>query len=253
MDALLSIEEIKNVSFRRANFGGYKPEDVDAFIDDVQISYEEMIREKENLLLMIDKLNQKINRFYEEDNSIKSVILSAQKIAEKSLNDAEIKTTDMMNKAAKASEKMINDAKQEVSINAEISEKLKLESANLRNQLEDIYKKHMDIISGIPNDISNIKGKESSDSLNIFSEEEQIPDVNSQHKAAHLKNEDEYSVAIDEEKISGGAGHAKSEIFSSIESESPHRKFKNLKFGKNFVKDEKEPEGVYFGIFRDKK
>ena len=42
---MLSIDDVKQVSFRRANFGGYKPEDVDAFVDDVQDSYEKILEE----------------------------------------------------------------------------------------------------------------------------------------------------------------------------------------------------------------
>ena len=44
---MLSLEDVRNVSFRKAKFGGYKPEDVDAFIDDLQISYEEILHERE--------------------------------------------------------------------------------------------------------------------------------------------------------------------------------------------------------------
>ena len=142
-ESLLTVDDIKNASFRRANFGGYKPEDVDAFIDDVQISFEQLIAEKEELLSRVKDLSAKVDKFYEEDNSIKSVILNAQKIAEKTLDDAKSKTSDMINSAAEKSEKMINEAKKKVSINAEISEKLKEESSKLRKKLEEIYEKHM--------------------------------------------------------------------------------------------------------------
>ena len=59
---MLSIDDVKNVSFRRANFGGYRPEDVDAFVDDVELSYSELLAEKKRLLFEIDHLNKKIEK-----------------------------------------------------------------------------------------------------------------------------------------------------------------------------------------------
>ena len=41
---MLTVEEIENVSFRRAGLGGYKIEDVDNFVDDVI----EKVRDLEN-------------------------------------------------------------------------------------------------------------------------------------------------------------------------------------------------------------
>ena len=100
MCGVLSIEDIKNISFRRANFGGYKPEDVDAFIDDLQVSYEQIISERDELKSSVKRLRAQIDRYHSEEYSIKDVILSAKKIAKKSLADAEYKTCDMINKAA---------------------------------------------------------------------------------------------------------------------------------------------------------
>lgn len=241
---MLSIEDIKNVSFRRANFGGYKPEDVDAFIDDIQISYEEMMRENENLKLKLDK-------FHEEDNSIRSVILNAQKVAQKALEDAKDRTTDMMHKAAEASEKMISEAKKEVSTHNEISERLKSESAKLRKQLEDIYTKHKEIIDSIPNHFSKNDKEETPKPIDIFSGKGKNSAEISQLKVISPKVDIESFSKKEEKEISGGfVDHNADDIFSSEKLESPQSKFKNLKFGKNYNKEEDKPKGVYSGIFR---
>ena len=39
---MLSLNDITNVSFRKAGFSGYRPEDVDAFIDQVRDTVEEL-------------------------------------------------------------------------------------------------------------------------------------------------------------------------------------------------------------------
>ena len=54
---MISIDEIKNVSFRKAGMsGGYRAEDVDAFIEEVIASFEQLKKEKTNLVHKIDVL-----------------------------------------------------------------------------------------------------------------------------------------------------------------------------------------------------
>ena len=41
---MMTLEEIKNVSFRKANIGGYRVDDVDDFIDKVEEMFGTMLR-----------------------------------------------------------------------------------------------------------------------------------------------------------------------------------------------------------------
>lgn len=244
---MLTVEDIKNVSFRRANFGGYKPEDVDAFIDDVQISFEQILEERERLLQEIKHLNERIDKFHEEDNSIKRVILNAQKIAEQTLENAKFKTTNMLNTAVEKSEKMIEEAKKKVSEHTEISNKLKEASSKLRSQLEDIYKKHMELIKEIPDEPPGACCDcEEKNKFVVSKDKIDIKDF----KIDSSKNKGENSALSDlqDEEVS------ENEIFSSEELELPHRKFKDLKFGNNIdsEKDGRKNHGAYFGIFKKK-
>ena len=233
---MLNIDDIKNVSFRKATFGGYKPEDVDAFVDDVQIAFEKLIYEKEKLLNQINELNLRIKKFYEEDKSIKKVILNAQTIAEKSIDAAHIKTEQLISSAAEQSKQMINDAKKEVLIQNEISDRLKSESANLKKQLEDIYKRHMKIIDEIPSDISKLK------------EHQEVLFAKKDFKIDSELNKPG-SVKVNEAREDSIKSSSIQNIFSSDVSKGTEDKFKNLKFGKNFEDDAKS-DGAYFGIFK---
>ena len=42
---MLTVNDIRDVKFRKTNIGGYKAEDVDNFLDEVQDSYEKLQRE----------------------------------------------------------------------------------------------------------------------------------------------------------------------------------------------------------------
>lgn len=250
---MLSIEDIKNVSFRRANFGGYKPQDVDAFIDDLQVSYEALVRDKKNLEATVAELNEKVAKFHEEDSSIKKIILRAQDITEKSLNQARVKTRELVERASEESEKMIAKAKKEVAFQSEISENLKKEAMHLKQKLEDIYKEHMVIIEKIP---AKVKPQDSTGTRDSSEcEEPKKPELPKSPK-------------VPMEDVSGGnQSHKPVDAFFG-EHKFHVRKLKNLKFGPYYdpnldkmitPADEPDPEattekkGSYWGLFRKNK
>ena len=41
---MLTLNDIINANFRKSSFSGYRPEDVDAFLDLVKESYEQLIK-----------------------------------------------------------------------------------------------------------------------------------------------------------------------------------------------------------------
>lgn len=147
---MLRNDDIRNVSFRKAFVGGYKPEDVDAFVANVQASFEKLICENNNLMMAIRKAEQELKKFYSEESSIRSVIRDLKNVTDKSILDAETKAKDIISDATKTSEEMINKAKEEVSIQEEISKNLKSESAKLKESLESIYAQHMRFLNQLP-------------------------------------------------------------------------------------------------------
>lgn len=226
---MLSIDDVKQVSFRRANFGGYKPEDVDAFVDDVQYSYEKMLEENKNLHSEIEDLRAKIDKIYAEEGAIRKIILNAQNIAESSLNQAKEKTDEIVEKAVKKSNDLIDKAKEEVKIQSQISERLKAEAVSLKNKLKDIYKEHLEIIGKIPGDVrtENDKTKE---------------------KKIEEKKEKKDFIDISSEDIYGGFSFAQSDV-EEIKKEN----ISDLKFGKDYnIEDESKPKGAFSGLFKRK-
>lgn len=226
---MLNIDDIKQVSFRRANFGGYKPEDVDAFVDDVQDSYEKILDENKSLRGEIENLRAKIDKIYAEEGAIRRIILNAQSVAESSLNQAKVKTEEIVSNAVKKSNDLIDKAKEEVRIQNQISERLKNEAVSLKNKLKDIYKEHMEIIGKIPGDVR---------SENCFIEEndlskEPIP---------------EDFIDISSECVSGGTVDLENEIPVDKKEDVP-----DLKFGKDYnIEDESKPQGIFSGLFKKK-
>lgn len=238
---LITVEELRNISFRRANFGGYKPEDVDTFIDDMLISYDNVIEENKKLKEKVAELQSRIEKFHEEDNSIRNIILNAQKIAENSLDEAKIKTTEMINEAVEKSSDIVKKAKEEASSQFQISEKLKAECSKLKKHVEEVYRKHMELINSIPSDAKDMN---KSDSCNEISSGKMSEEQNILSQTKIYSGDESISGRIKNENIDNTK-----DTFSSLKSgQAVNEKFKNLKFGKN-VGDE---TGSYFGIFHKK-
>lgn len=205
---MITIQDIKNTSFRKSVFGGYKPEDVDNFIDEVLTSYEEIEREKRNLNLVIQKLEKQVRSFHEEEKSMKEIISDLKNVIDKSISETEIKAKGIIDKASETSKQMIEDAKKEVLIQEDISNKLKQESNRLKESLEEVYKKHLEIIKTIPYTYTD-KNVDTSDSISI---NEKCNESND------LSDKKEVLTDIIENKISGGVSS----------------KFENLEFGDKY-------------------
>ena len=218
---MLSIDDIKQVSFRRANFGGYKPEDVDAFVDDIQDSYEKILEENRKMHAEIENLKSKIEKIYSEEGSIRKVLLNAQNVVESSLNQAKGKTEEMVKEAVKKSNDLIDRAKEEVEIQKEISNRLKLEAKTLKDKLKNIYKEHMEIIGKIPGDVraENAQPEPKKDFIDISSE-----------------------------NVSGGGDNVIQIGINEKKEDVPE-----LKFGKDYnIEDESKPKGAFSGLFKKK-
>ena len=57
---MLTVKEINEVSFGKAGFSGYKPEDVDNFIDEVVESFTQLQAERDDAVQQSAQLNQQM-------------------------------------------------------------------------------------------------------------------------------------------------------------------------------------------------
>ena len=189
-----------------------------------------MLEENKNLRNEIENLRDKIDRIYAEEGAIRKVLLNAQNIAESSLNQAKEKTEEIVEKAVKKSNDLIDKAKEEVKIQNQISERLKAEAVSLKNKLKDIYKEHMEIIGKIPGDV-------------------RAENDDSKEEKSECEKEKTDFVDISSEDISGGLGAVEANIASEKRENIP-----DLKFGKDYnIEDESKPKGAFSGLFKKKK
>lgn len=186
---MFTAEEIKNISFSKS-MSGFKPDEVEVFLDKVEADYQSFERIIADYKAEVMRLQNEIDTAEHSKNSIQSVLLSAQKLAEQIVADAKTKSEEIIKEAEErvakidavaqenttrfeleASErktnleaelqKMISDAKVEAdSITAAANDsverqqvlfdKLKLEVAAFKAAVTSKYKEHLTILAEIP-------------------------------------------------------------------------------------------------------
>lgn len=161
---MLTLNDIINVSFRKANFSGYRPEDVDNFIDRVKESYEALIKkgveqkeeldraqkENEQLQKKVELLQQKVEEYRNEEDEIKNALVSAQKLGEASVREARHKAEIILKDANLKAERVVSSAESEIGNQKKQLDDLKKETTKFRSSLLDLYKEHLTLIKAIP-------------------------------------------------------------------------------------------------------
>lgn len=147
---MLTLNEIRNVNFRKANFGGYRAEDVEAFIDEVQLSYDTLLRENAELVKKLEVLAARLEEYQGEEDSIRNALMNAQKVGDASLRDAKHKAEIILKDATIKAEKIVASAQAEIHQEREIIERMQRDIAEFKTKLLRAYKEHLALINGLP-------------------------------------------------------------------------------------------------------
>lgn len=191
--SMLKANDIKKATFSNAKVG-YNKDEVDAFLDKIESDYEQY----DNLLTAQQTRIAALEKELEDKdismNSINTVLISAQKLAENIVTDAKTQAEEtvananaeaesiklrtkkaleeidavlteqkknaqvqvdiMLEEAARKSEGMILAAKDSVTREQLLFDKLKSEVAEFKKQIKESYKQHLDSLSKLPDEVS---------------------------------------------------------------------------------------------------
>lgn len=123
---MLTPDKIKEKQFQSSGRGSYRADDVDAFMNEVSASYEQMFKENGDLIRKISILAKKVEEYRADEESLKLALLNAQKLADQIVAEAKEKAESETAEASAAAEKRIADAKAEAE---ELAANSKRESA----------------------------------------------------------------------------------------------------------------------------
>ena len=180
---MLTLEEIENISFRKAGIGGYKTDDVDTFVDGVILKVKDLEIANKELESRIEQLNEKIQKYKEKEESVQDAIITAEMTAkslvreathksEVMVTDAKTKAENIVKEANEKAEKTLSESNRKADTvinNAMLQSAKKIDENNkiienqkqliiqiqdevtkFKNALIDSYKSHLKIIDSLP-------------------------------------------------------------------------------------------------------
>ncbi len=92
-------QQIEQVAFNRATFGGYDMQSVDEFLEPLTEDYITLYKENALLKSKMKVLVTKLEEYRNNEASMKDAIVNAQKTCDKMVKEAETKCTQMLNDA----------------------------------------------------------------------------------------------------------------------------------------------------------
>jgi len=159
---MLTAKDIREVKFNRS-MGGYKTIEVDEFLDRCADVVDELTKQNEENTRKMQVLAETIVDYRNQEDSIRSALISAQRMSESVIADARKQADDILAAAKVEANNMHNQAL--VDTEAELKElsRVKQEVADFKAKLLSIYREHLTLINilegGQPEDAPSNKPK----------------------------------------------------------------------------------------------
>lgn len=155
--------EILNKQFSKSTIGGYRTEEVHAFLAEISDYIKEINHDRSDLERKMVFLAEKIEEYRADEESLRAALVSAQKTGETIIQNAKEeadkitavakKQADtLLSEAKESSEAMTKSAKLKVDTEAYTLNRMQMEVSKFRGQILNMYEKQMELINAIPFD-----------------------------------------------------------------------------------------------------
>ena len=150
---MLSPQEITSKSFNKTFGMGYRMDEVDSFLEQVSSSMSQLLEENEDLEAKLLKLAEKLEEYREDEESLRTALLGAQKLGDSVIRESKTKAEIVLRDATIKAEAMISNAKRQIDREQESLVKLREEVASFKNRLITLYKQHIELINTLPGEL----------------------------------------------------------------------------------------------------
>ncbi|MCC8135929.1 MAG: DivIVA domain-containing protein [Ruminococcus sp.] len=157
---MITSKDVRNKRFEKAAFG-YKQEEIDEFIAQLEAELDEMERERTESNNKIQILADKVREYMKDEDALKDALLGAQKqghqvIAEARekadaiLAEAQAKADELVDEATRQHEEAMERNRAEIAKEKEALIVAQQQVADFKKSLFDMYKSHLELISSMP-------------------------------------------------------------------------------------------------------
>ena len=146
---MLTPEEIRNIAFTKG-IGGYKTNEVDLFIDQCADTVETLLSEKAELNKKLEILADKLVEYRNDEDSIRTALLSAQRLGDTVVREANHKAGLIMDDANIKAQKIAENARRSIVKEEEELRRIEKEVASFKARMLSIYREHLSLINVLP-------------------------------------------------------------------------------------------------------
>lgn len=197
MCKMISPKEIETKEFNRAKSGGYRPDEVDNFLDEILASYRELLEENSQLKASVSLLNEKLDSARDEQSQWKRTIMNTQKSYNEVIYSANQKADKIVYDAQDYAKKLIASAQVEAENQKKIKDKVSSEVEDFKAKILSIYQSHIKLITSLPN--IEIEDQEQSSTLDVL--KASTSDVADKEVSFDtIESENDFSTIIEDQK-----------------------------------------------------
>ncbi len=146
---MYTADDIRNVTFEKI-MRGYRPEDVESFMETIADQVEALENEKKDLEEKLYLLAEKVEQYKAEEESIKTTLINAQRLGESIVSDARVKADNLIREATIKKNDIISSAHNEIEGTEDILRRLKKEVSDFKRNILSLYKSHIESLSTLP-------------------------------------------------------------------------------------------------------
>ncbi len=157
---MITSKDVRNKRFEKAAFG-YKQEEIDEFLSQLEAELDEMERERTEANSKIQILADKVREYMKDEDAIKDAVLTVQKQKYEIINDANAKAEQILADAQAKADELEDEAVRQHAVameknRAEIAKEqeslieARRQVSDFKKSLFDMYKTHLEMISTMP-------------------------------------------------------------------------------------------------------
>lgn len=142
---MVSAQDIRDVKFSKS-LGGYKTAEVDAFLDDCAETVASLAQTNEENERKMQVLAESIVEYRNREDSIRTALVSAQKMSDAVINEANGKAEEIIAQAHEEAAQLKEIAEKEIADEKAELARIKGEVAAFKSRLMAVYREHLTLI-----------------------------------------------------------------------------------------------------------
>ena len=146
---MFNANEIRQITFEKV-VRGYRPEDVESFMDKIADEFEALAAEKQEIEGQLYILAERIEQYKTEEESIKTTLINAQKLGESIIAESRQKAEAVLKDANIRKNDILASAYEELAMYEENIARIKREVSDFKINVLSMYKEHIESLSKVP-------------------------------------------------------------------------------------------------------